>query len=59
MAKISRIEPKIPALKKRQKVAAYARVSMEILGSAGPGRRRAASSSALLRTARRGRWTSC
>ena len=29
MAKISRIEPKIPALKKRQKVAAYARVSME------------------------------
>ena len=30
MAKISRIEPKIPALKKRAKVAAYARVSMEI-----------------------------
>lgn len=29
MAKISRIEPKIPVLKKRQKVAAYARVSME------------------------------
>ena len=29
MAKISRIEPKIPALKKRAKVAAYARVSME------------------------------
>ena len=29
MAKISRIEPKIQALKKRQKVAAYARVSME------------------------------
>lgn len=29
MAKISRIEPKTPALKKRQKVAAYARVSME------------------------------
>ena len=29
MAKISRIEPKVPALKKRAKVAAYARVSME------------------------------
>lgn len=29
MAKISRIEPKTPVLKKRQKVAAYARVSME------------------------------
>ena len=29
MAKISRIEPKIPALKERAKVAAYARVSME------------------------------
>lgn len=29
MAKVNRIEPKIPALKKRQKVAAYARVSME------------------------------
>ena len=29
MAKISRIEPKIPALKNRAKVAAYARVSME------------------------------
>lgn len=29
MAKISRIEPKIPALKKQMKVAAYARVSME------------------------------
>ena len=29
MAKVSRIEPKIPALKKRRKVAAYARVSME------------------------------
>ncbi len=29
MAKISRIEPKMPALKKQQKVAAYARVSME------------------------------
>ena len=30
MAKISRIEPKIPALKERAKVAAYARVSMEM-----------------------------
>ena len=29
MAKINRIEPKVPALKKRQRVAAYARVSME------------------------------
>ncbi len=29
MAKVNRIEPKIPALKKRQKVADYARVSME------------------------------
>ena len=29
MAKVSRIEPKIPALKKRRRVAAYARVSME------------------------------
>lgn len=29
MAKISKIEPKTPVLKKRQKVAAYARVSME------------------------------
>ena len=30
--------------------------TLYILGSAGPGRRRAASSSALSRTARRGRW---
>ena len=29
MAKINRIEPKVPVLKKRQRVAAYARVSME------------------------------
>lgn len=29
MAKINRIEPEVPILKKRQKVAAYARVSME------------------------------
>ena len=29
MAKINRIEPKVPVLKKRQKVAAYACVSME------------------------------
>ncbi|NBJ93570.1 recombinase family protein [Parablautia muri] len=29
MAKVNRIEPKMPALKKRQKVAAYARVSVD------------------------------
>ena len=29
MAKVSRIEPKLPSVKRRKKVAAYARVSME------------------------------
>ena len=29
MAKVSRIEPKLPSVRRRKKVAAYARVSME------------------------------